>query len=139
VATAALYTPEILALATSLADYPWDSELPLQGEARSKSCGSSLSLSLAIDDLGRICRLGIKSQACAIGQSAAAIFASAAVGKNRAEIEEALHAIDNWLAGKSEMPDWPCLDAIAAARDYPARHPAIMLAWKAAADALPSC
>jgi NifU-like protein involved in Fe-S cluster formation len=34
------------------------------------------------------------------------------------------------------MPDWPGIDLIAVARDYPARHGAIMLAWEAALSAL---
>jgi hypothetical protein len=36
------------------------------------------------------------------------------------------------------LPDWPGVEAIAAARDYPARHGAIMLPWTAARDALSS-
>jgi hypothetical protein len=36
------------------------------------------------------------------------------------------------------LPDWPGLTAIAAARDYPARHGAIMLAWQAARQLLPT-
>jgi len=42
-----------------------------------------------------------------------------------------------WLGGAGQMPDWPGLAAIAAARDYPARHGAILLPWRAALDALP--
>ena len=138
-ATAALYTPEVLGLATSLSDFPWSGGFSLQGEARSKSCGSSLSLGLTTDDAGRISGIGLKSQACAIGQAAAAIFANAACGRTAAEIHGASEAIERWLAGTGDMPDWPGLTAIAPARDYPGRHGAILLAWKAARDILPSC
>jgi NifU-like protein involved in Fe-S cluster formation len=78
--TATLYTPEVLALATGLAAYPWDETLPLTGEARSKSCGSTIALALGLDAQGRIERVALRSQACAIGQAAAAIFAKAAPG-----------------------------------------------------------
>ena len=55
-------------------------------------------------------------------------------------------AIAAWLArsavgasvGEGEvaaLPDWPGMGAIAAAAAHPARHGAIMLAWRAAADA----
>jgi NifU-like protein involved in Fe-S cluster formation len=135
-ATTVLYTPEVLALATSLAAYPWDDALPLKGEARSKSCGSTIALGLGADADGRIGRVALKSSACAIGQAAAAIFAGAAEGRNAQEIREAERAIASWLAGEAELPDWPGLNAIAAARDYPARHGAIMLAWQAARDLL---
>jgi NifU-like protein involved in Fe-S cluster formation len=135
-ATTVLYTPEVLALATSLAAYPWDDALPLKGEARSRSCGSTIALGMDTDPDGRIGRVALKSSACAIGQAAAAIFARAATGRNAQEIQTAERAIASWLAGDSDLPDWPGLDAIAAARDYPARHGAIMLAWQAARDLL---
>lgn len=136
---AVLYTPEVLALATSLANFPWDDDaLPLKGSARSRSCGSTIALGLATDAEGRITRLGLRSQACAIGQAAAAIFAGAAKGLAGAEVREAEGAIARWLAGEGPMPDWPGLAAIAPARDYPARHGAIMLPWRAARELLPS-
>lgn len=133
-----LYTPEVLALATGLADFPWDEALPLKGEARSKSCGSTIALALGTDEAGQIDRIGVKSRACAIGQAAAAIFAGAAKERSPAEIIKARQEIADWLAGKRERPDWPGLEAIDAARNYPARHGAIMLAWQAATDLLGS-
>jgi NifU-like protein involved in Fe-S cluster formation len=133
---ATLYTPEVLALATELAAYPWDDALPLAGEARSKSCGSTIALGLDLDPAGRIERVALRSQACAIGQAAAAIFARAALGRSADEIRQADEAITAWLAGEGGLPDWPGLEAIAAARDYPARHGAIRLAWQAARDML---
>jgi NifU-like protein involved in Fe-S cluster formation len=135
---ATLYTPEVLALATSLSAYPWDETLPLKGEARSKSCGSTIALGLALDAQGRIDHVALRSQACAIGQAAAAIFARAAPGRSAEEIRAADEALTAWLAGEGGLPDWPGLETIAAARDYPARHGAIRLAWQAARDMLPS-
>jgi NifU-like protein involved in Fe-S cluster formation len=137
-ATETLYSPRVLALATSLATYPWDDKLPLQGSARSKSCGSTISLGLAVDAYGRIQGIGLKSHACAIGQAAAAIFAEGAIGRDAACIHRAGNAIELWLTGQGELPDWPGIGAIGAALEYPARHGAIMLAWRAAMDLLPS-
>lgn len=133
---AVLYTPQVLALATSLARFGWDDGLPLQGGARSRSCGSTITLGLVADPAGRIERIGLKSSACAIGQAAAAIFAAAAPGRDGRDLAEAEQAISAWLAGEGPMPDWPGLEAIAAARDYPGRHGAILLAWQAARDLL---
>ena len=135
-ASAALYTPEVLAQATSLADHGWDEELPLKGSARSRSCGSTLELGLSLDDAGRIDWVALKSHACAIGQAAAAIFARGAPGRAAADIRSARLAMRDWLAGEADLPDWPGLAAIAPARDYPARHGAILLAWQAAEEAL---
>lgn len=134
---AKLYTPEVLALATSLARWPLDAHATLQGKARSQSCGSALALSLTLDEAGRIEVLGLAAQACAVGQASAAIFAAHAAGKTRAEIAAAHDAISAWLTGQAPPPDWPGLEAIAKARDYPARHGAILLPWRAALDALP--
>ena len=136
--SATLYTPDVLALATGLAEFPWDPALPLQGEARSKSCGSTVALGLGLDSGGRIDRVGLRSQACAIGQAAAAIFARAASGRGADDIRAADEAIAAWLAGEGELPDWPGFATIAAARDYPARHGALRLAWTAARQLLPT-
>ena len=131
-----LYTPEILGAATSLAVWPWDDALPLRGEARSRTCGSVIRLGLAVDPAGAIVRIGIRAQACAIGQAAAHGFAQGAGGRTRGEIAVARAALGAWLASDAELPSWPGLSPIAAARDYPSRHGAIVLAWDAALDAL---
>jgi NifU-like protein involved in Fe-S cluster formation len=133
-----LYTPELLALAVSLAEYPADPTLPLHGQARSKTCGSTLAADVAVDDEGRIERLGLRVRACAVGQASAAIFARAAPGRSLPDIEAARAALIAWLAGTGNLPDWPGLAAIAPAREFPARHGAIMLPWTAARDALSS-
>lgn len=138
---ARLYTPEILALATGLAACPFDPAMPCQGQARSASCGSALALSMATDGQGRVTACGVRAQACAIGQAAAAIFAAGVMGRTRADIAATAIAISSWLAaagqdGAPPLPDWPGLGHIAPAAAYPARHGAIMLAWKAALDAL---
>jgi NifU-like protein involved in Fe-S cluster formation len=131
-----LYTPELLALAVALADYPADPSLPLHGQARSKSCGSTLALDIGVDADGRIETLGLQVRACAVGQAAAAIFARAAPGRTSEDMQAALAALTEWLAGAGDLPGWPGLAAIAPARAFPARHGAIMLPWTAARDAL---
>jgi NifU-like protein involved in Fe-S cluster formation len=133
---AALYTPEVLALATSLAAYPLNDNLIFRGSARSQSCGSSLELGLALDG-DRISQVGLRAHACAIGQAAAAIFAKAAAGHAVQEIAAAEREVAAWLAGGS-LPAWPGIAAIAAAAAYPARHGAVLLPWRAALSALPS-
>ena len=136
-ASSKLYTREILTLATELAAYPLDDLIGLRGSARSQICGSAMELGLQIDDDGRIVRAGAKVTACAVGQAAAALFIEGAAGRARAEIELALIGIESWLAGRGELPDWPGIEAIAAARDFPGRHGAIILPWKAALATLP--
>ena len=133
-----LYSPQVLALAASLSQWPWREDLPLHGSARSKSCGSVVALGLATDGTGRVSAIGVKAQACAIGQAAAAIFAGAAPGQTPAQIAAAESEIRAWLAGEGARPAWPGLELLDAACAYPARHGAILLAWQAARELLPS-
>lgn len=131
-----LYTPELLGLAVSLAEYPLTDGMSLQGEARSRTCGSTIRIGINCDDAGRIERLGLMVSACAVGQAAAAIFASGATGFDAAGMQGVGKDIENWLEGTGGQPDWPGIMALDAAREYPARHGVIALPWKAATAAL---
>lgn len=130
----ALYTPEVLGLAVELAAYPHDPLAPAQGSARSRSCGSVIALSSGETD--RIDRLGLSVSACAIGQASAAIFARTGQGMDVAALSAVLAQLEAWLEGAGDAAFLPRLEMIAAARDYPARHGAILLPWRAALDAL---
>jgi len=133
--TGRLYTPELLGLAVELAGYPLTADLPLRGEARSRSCGSTVNMAVALEG-DRVSRIGLRVRACAVGQAAAAIFARAALGKSTGEIGAAHTAVAAWLAGAGSLPDWPGLGVLEPARAFPARHAAILLPWKAALAAL---
>ena len=133
-AKAPLYSPQMLALAVELARYPYQSDAAYSAERRSKTCGSTLALSF---DAG-LTNIGLKVTACAVGQASAAIFARHCEGKSKSAIAGADEAITAWLDHGAALPDWPDLHLIAPARDYPARHGAILLPWKAALDALSS-
>ena len=132
----ALYTTEMLVLAVSLAEYPLSPDLPLRAEARSTTCGSRIELGLATDGNGRIARTGAMVSACAVGQSAAALFLREARGRSSGEIEDAARAIETWLAGAGPEPDWPGIAILAPVVAHPGRHGAVLLPWKVASDAL---
>ena len=131
-----LYTPEILSLAVSLADYPRLPAPDASAEVRSRTCGGTLTLDLVLNAEDRVEALGLAVSACAIGQAAAAIFAGQARGRGEEEMLAAVGEIEGWLAGERGLPQWPGLAAIAPAQGFPARHGAILLPWNAAADAL---
>lgn len=133
-----LYTPELLALAVELADYPPLETARARAEARSPTCGSTLALDLALDGDGRIARLGMRVRACAVGQASAAIFARHAAGRDLADLRAALERFEAWLDDEGPAPGWPDLALVAPARAYPARHGAMLLPWKAALAALSS-
>ncbi|WP_245647678.1 iron-sulfur cluster assembly scaffold protein [Novosphingobium lentum] len=132
-----LYTPEILAAATGLAGFPLADDLPLRADARSRSCGSSIAMGLALDSQGCVARIGLRPHACAVGQAAAFVFARAAPGRSRADLAAARDGIAAWLDGSDDAPDWPGIALLEPVRGYPARHAAVLLAWDAALAAMP--
>lgn len=134
--SAPLYNRDILALAVATADY-----LPLDDarhrvSKRAPLCGSAIILDLDTDDAGRVTRVGLHVEACALGQASAALLARHAPGRGLAEIRAARERIAGWFAGEGEQPDWPGFDLLAPARDYPARQGAILLPFDAAIAAL---
>lgn len=133
-----LYTPELLALTVELAAWPPIDGAPRHGHARSVACGSTVDMDLDTDISGRVTTIGLRVKACAVGQAAATIFARHAKGRNLRDISLAHDRIEGWLDGEAPIADWPDLAAIAAAKEYPGRHGAILLPWKAAIQALSS-
>ena len=136
---AKLYSPELLGLATCLAQFPLTGDLPLRAEARSRSCGSVIALGLALGKNGSIERIGMKVSACAIGQASAALLAQGASGAEPALLRDTADALAAWLAEEGDLPTgWPGLDPLTPARDHPGRRAALLLPWKAACEALSS-
>ncbi|MEM9311639.1 MAG: iron-sulfur cluster assembly scaffold protein [Pseudomonadota bacterium] len=134
----ALYTPTMLALATQLADYPFDDSLVHQAQSRSKICGSSVRVGLDLDRSERVARIGLKVSACAVGQSSAAILAGGVAGATFDDLARQFEQIEGWLSGASAPPNWPRFEALLGARDHPGRHGALVLPWQAALSALSS-
>lgn len=133
-----LYTPDMLAAAIELANYPPIENAQLHAEARSQTCGSTLALDLALDAAGTIERVGLLVRACAVGQAAAAVFARHALGRNAGDVRLAHDCLAGWLEEQGPAPQWPDIGLIAPARDYRGRHGAMLLPWKAAVAALSS-
>lgn len=136
--SAKLYSPALLGLATGLAAFPLDDDLPLRAEARSRSCGSVVALGLGLDHQGSVARIGMQVSACAIGQASAALLAQGIVGADPAGIGATREALAAWLAGEGALPAWPGIAALAPAREHPGRHAALLLPWTAAGEALSS-
>lgn len=123
-------------MALDLARWPMAGDLPLIGEARSASCGSRMRVGIELDANGAISRIGIAAQACAIGQAAASLMARCAAGRTQQDFVKAEAEIVAWLGAQGALPEWPGLDALAAVRDYPGRHGAFLLGWRAVLQAM---
>ena len=132
----ALYTPQILALATELARYPLADDLPLRASARSRTCGSVIAIGLACDAGGQVAQVGMQVSACAIGQASAAIMAGGLPGRSGPEVSQVHARLFRWLENGGDLPEWPQIELLAAALPHKGRHGALLLPWNAAVEAL---
>jgi len=132
----ALYNRDILRLAASI---PHQRRLEAPQASVSKQspvCGSRVTVDLVADDEGRVAELCQEVRACALGQAAAALMGAHAIGRTPEELAEARDGLAAYLAGQSENPGgWPGLAIFGEARRFTARHPSILLAFEAAAEA----
>lgn len=135
-AAAKLYSPQLLGLATQLANFPLTSDLPFQFEARSRTCGSVVAVGAALEENGGTQRIGCKVSACAVGQAAAAIMAMDIKGRTLSDIQRALTQIESWLKTGNFAPEWPGFNALLPVLPHAGRHGALLLPWQAALGAL---
>ena len=134
--SAPLYNRDILALAVATAEYLPNPGAGHRVSRRAPLCGSAIILDLDSDGDGLITRVGLHVEACALGQASAALLARHAPGRSLTEIRAARDTMAAWFKGEGEVPGWPGFDLLAPARDYPARHGAILLPFDAAIAAL---
>jgi NifU-like protein involved in Fe-S cluster formation len=130
--SAALYNLEILRLAASLMPDDHLENPDGMAEARSPLCGSRIHAEVSLDPAGIITGIAIRASACAIGQASAAILRRNIPGLHAQNVSAIRAGIAASLAGEGTMPEiWPDLELLAVARDYKARHAAILLPYDA--------
>ncbi len=132
----ALYNRDILRLAASIPHHERLDRPQATAEKRSPLCGSRIVVDVILDEEGRVLRLGQEVKACALGQASTALMSANALGRTAAELAEAREGLADYLGGRrQDAGDWPGLEIFAEARAYKARHPSILLAFEAAAEA----
>lgn len=131
----ALYSSGILRLA---AEIPHIGRLArADGSARrvSRLCGSAVEVGVRLEK-DRIAEIGLEVKACALGQASASVLGANAIGASIDEIREAREALAAMLkGGPAPQGRFAALSELDAAREYPARHASIRLAFEAAAEA----
>ncbi|HET7709113.1 MAG TPA: iron-sulfur cluster assembly scaffold protein [Sphingomicrobium sp.] len=136
---APLYTADILRLASSLGEQVPLDRIDGSGDERAPTCGSRVRTEVQLADDGSVAAIAQDVHACAFGQASAALLARHAPGRTGTEIDQALADLTGWLAGDRDDPGpWPGLDALAPARSRRARHPAILLPFRALLAAIRS-
>jgi len=137
--SSALYSKDILRLATSIPHLGRLTDPQGSSELRSPICGSRISVDVVLDADGHIVEIGQMVSACALGQASAAIMGQGAIGRTAKDLSTTRDALIAWLAGEGVVPDdWPGLDVFAPALPHIARHGAIRLPFEAVAEAAAS-
>ncbi len=132
----ALYNRDILRLAASIPHQRRLERPQASSEKISAVCGSRVVVDVVTDAAGRVAELGQEVRACALGQASAALMGAHALGRAPEELAQARDALADFLAGRREDAGaWPGLDVFREARPFTARHPSILLAFEAAAEA----
>ena len=134
--TTALYNRDILRLAAAIPHHHRLERPQASVEKRAPLCGSRVTVDVVVDEKGRLADLGQEVRACALGQASASLMGAHAVGRSEPELAEARDALAAFLDGRREDPGaWPGLEIFREARPYKARHPSILLAFEAVAEA----
>jgi len=131
-----LYNTDILTLSASLKNERLDNP---DGTARkvSKLCGSWLEIDVMIE-VDKVSGCALRVQACALGQSSAAILKENIQGASLVDLIEARDALRAMLkdGGRSPKGRFDKLALLKGVADYPARHTSTLLAFEAAVEAV---
>ena len=105
----------------------------------SKLCGSWLEIDLKVDDR-RVKSIALRVQACALGQSSAAILYKNIINAEFNEVITARNSLVLMLNGSDACfsPRFSELELLRGVSEYPARHASTLLAFNAAVEALKS-
>lgn len=133
-----LYSEKILEIA---GNQPIPGRLPdAHASARrvSRVCGSTIEVDVKVED-GIITGYGHEVQACALGQTSAAIVAAHVVGTPTAEFRRLRDEMTAMLKAEGAPPSgerWADLRYLEPVRDYRPRHTSTLLVFDAVCDAL---
>ncbi|MBM2577739.1 iron-sulfur cluster assembly scaffold protein [Jannaschia sp. Os4] len=133
-----LYSGRILELAASLpAPAPLDAP-DGTAKVRSPLCGSTVTVEVGLDAVGRIARYSQDVKACALGQASAAVSGAAMIGRTRDEVASARDELRAMLKSGGPVPAAPFdgLEVLRPAVDFRNRHASILLALDATVQAM---
>jgi nitrogen fixation NifU-like protein len=108
-----------------------------QGAAWNPTCGDRVSVTMTLDDSGRITGLAHETQACVLAQASAAILAAQLPGHEPAEVENLRTRVAAMLQGDA-APAAPFQEyaVLAGAAQHRSRHKCVLLPLDAVLDAL---
>ncbi len=133
-----LYSRRILELAANISHIGHLPHPQAMASARSKLCGSEISIELALAPDGRVADYAQEVKACLLGQAAASVMAREIVGSSPAELKDLRETMRAMLKAGGPPPSgkWADLAALQGVREYRLRHDAVMIPFDAVAAAL---
>jgi len=132
-----LYSDRILELATELPPPSRLKNPDASVKKRSPLCGSAVTVDLKVKK-GMISEFSQDVKACALGQASASVLGKVAVDCTIDDIQSAHDSLENMLNNGGDAPKSPFeeMAVLKPARDFKNRHASIMLALKAALEAM---
>lgn len=132
-----LYSARILEIAGAARPAPRLDHPDATARKVSRVCGSVVEIDLAFEE-GKVSNYGALINACALGQTSAAIVAEHIVGSSPDELRGVRERMVAMLKSGGEPPDgkWHDLKYLEPVRAYPARHASTLLVFDAIVEAL---
>jgi len=133
-----LYSSRILELGAHISHNGTLAKPDATASARSKLCGSEVSVGLAFGPDGRVCDYAQEVKACLLGQAAASVMGREIVGSTAAELRALRDTMRAMLKDGGPAPTgrWADLAVLMPVRDYRLRHDAVMIIFDAVCAAL---
>lgn len=132
-----LYSSRILEIAGAARQMPRLADPDGTARKVSRVCGSVVEVDLGIA-AGRVARYGAHVQACALGQTSAAIMAETVIGASPEELRALRQTMIAMLKENGPPPGgrWDDLKYLQPVMAYPARHASTLLVFDAIVEAL---
>ncbi len=132
-----LYSNRILEIAGAARQMPRLENPDATARKVSRVCGSVVEVDLKLED-GRVAAYGATVNACALGQTSAAIVAERIVGSTPRELRAVRDQMTAMLRADGVPPNgkWDDLKYLEPVRAFPARHASTLLVFDAVVEAL---
>ncbi|WP_417582275.1 iron-sulfur cluster assembly scaffold protein [Pelagibacterium sp.] len=132
-----LYSARILEIAGAARQMPRLENPDATARKVSRVCGSSVEIDIGLND-GRVTAYGATINACALGQTSAAIVAEQIVGSTPDELRALRHRMTAMLRAEGAPPQgkWDDLKYLEPVRAFPARQASTLLVFDAVVEAL---
>ena len=132
-----LYAKELLRLAANAVGAGKLNPFDVEGHAHNPTCGDRVSVTLRLDELGRVTAMAHETSACVLAQASASILGAQLAGADRPTVQDLREAVATMLRD-GRTPPAPFADyaALTGAAPFRNRHTCVLLPIDAVLSAL---